>query len=222
MLYNKNPADKRLIGPAMQWAKPRRATANHNSDVSRQINRDLGAGAEHDGDTSRLVRSKPKTKAQRRSTRSHYRKHSRQEPDASARMRSDQANQHIASNQTMYPEPDTDGSAWDYYGGNNGGGATTTTYEPYSTNRYSLSGSDESPDRTFSENYSDYPSYNTSEFEHQVPQRERQSPLSSPSTKQAPAGRAARRQTDFRLRQLVLPILVVGIIIVVGIMASMS
>lgn len=199
MQRDKKPVEKRRIGPAMQWAKPRNEIDRAQERKRNRISIDFNLDA--DGQT-----------AQSEST-SNSRDHSSEKIDIRSR-----TNQHLPNTrnnsetygvsrtlhqgQTIEPrfnDDVTSGTAWDYYSGspNEGQHADLNT-----------GGSLSSHNPHFNDVVSEYPHH-----------------VESPNYN--------ARSTDFTtaqdnrtdqpgLRQLLLPILVVGIIIVVGVLSQLG
>lgn len=199
MQRDKKPVEKRRIGPAMQWAKPRNEIDRAQERKRNRISIDFNLDA--DGQT-----------AQSEST-SNSRDHSSEKIDIRSR-----TNQHLPNTrnnsetygvsrtlhqgQTTQPrfnDDVTSGTAWDYYSGstNEGQHADLNT-----------GGSLSSHNPHFNDVVSEYP--------HQV-----ESP--NYNARSTDFTTAQDNRTDQPgLRQLLLPILVVGIIIVVGVLSSLG
>lgn len=200
MQSDKKPVEKRRIGPAMQWAKPRADSDRAQDRKRNRINIDLDL--ETDWETaqpestdnirhhsSEMIDTRPRT----------YQHHagSRNNSDSSGLNSKYGVGQ---ASQPRFNDGASSGTAWDYYSGNSSEGQGAHF------------NSGDFPQ------CQDYPHFNdvVSEYPHQV----------EPPNYNA-------RSTDFRRapgnktdqpgrRQLLLPILVVGLIIVVGLLSSLG
>lgn len=200
MQRDKKPVEKRRIGPAMQWAKPRNEIDRAQERKRNRISIDFNLDA--DGQT-----------AQSEST-STSRDHSSEKIDIGSRTNQKLPNTPNNSEtyglgrtpyqgQTTQPrfnDDVTSGTAWDYYSGstNEGQHADLNTGGSLSSQNY--------------------PHFNdvVSEYSHQV-----ESP--NYNARSTDFTTAQDNRTDQPgLRQLLLPILVVGIIIVVGVLSSLG
>lgn len=200
MQHDKKPVEKRRIGPAMQWAKPRQEIHRAQERKRNRINIDFDLDA--DGQTaqpestsysrdhsSATIDIGPSTNQHLPNTRTHAETHGVSRTPNQGQI-----------TQPRFNDDETSGTAWDYYSGssserqhahlNNGGSPPSQTYSH------------------FNDVVSEYP--------HQV-----ESP--NYNARSTDFTRAQDNRTDQPgLRQILLPILVVGIIIVVGVLSSLG
>lgn len=198
MEINKKSAEKRRIGPAMQWAKSRSASERANDRTRRKINLDLDLDTEWDS-------HQPETEVSRQGLSSEqdnleYRpEHSY--PDSSSASTDGSYNRSPGAGERlrlMHNPERNYSSAWDYYSGD----SSQRHYDYSSLRRTSQ--------------VRDYPNYD----EASSVDRTQLSPGGATAGSRYFGSSSRERTYSPGLRQLLLPILVVAIIVIVGLLSS--
>lgn len=200
MQSDKKPVEKRRIGPAMQWAKPRNDIDRAQERKRNRINIDLNLETDWETAQPESADSSRRHSSEKIDTRSRTNQHLTSTRNSSQTNGVSRTPHQGQTSQPRFNDDVTSGTAWDYYSGSINEGEHA---------HFNTEGSPQGQN---------YPHFNdvVSEYPHQV---------------EAPNYNA--RSTDFTtapdnrtdqpgLRQLLLPILVVGIIIVIGVLSSLG
>lgn len=214
-MHSENKAGQnRRIGPAMQWAKPRRQTLGERDSFQKKINIEYPSEADQNSDdasarSSQSNRSNESVRAYRRH------EHNHSNSDTSGAYNQGATFNKSQQNQLSYPVDSDMSSAWDYYSGSGN--------ERFSEQQWNTPG----PRHNWSSNgQTDHIEYNNAHYyDESTYQYPRQADTPNPKARSSDSDISLDNKTKRNISQVMqylLPIAVVGIILVVGFMASMN